>query len=871
MFDRAADLPESEQLAIAERECGNNPALRDELLRLLAAHAGPDLLEQPSASPCSLVGTRIGPYLLVEKLGEGGMGAVYAAEQVVPVTRRVALKLIKPGMDTAHVVARFNAERQALARMSHPNVAHVYDGGSTVDGRPYFAMELVIGEPVTAHCDRHKYTTRQRLEVFLRICDGVQHAHLKGLIHRDLKPSNLLVTSVDGHDVPKVIDFGIAREISGDLDARAMHTRVGQVMGTLDYMSPEQADAGRIDIDTRSDVYSLGVVLYQLLSGLLPFEHLRREGVPLSELQRAIVETDPPTPSTGLRHRAAEFAPLRSADPRALIRQLTGDLDWICLKALSKDPANRYQSVAALAEDVRRHILDQPVSAGRPSRRLRLRKFVRRHRVGVAAGTVAFLAVVVGVSGVVAGGLAATARANELLNLSDQRRLQQLVVAADTLWPPYPVQIPAMRDWLQQAQELFAHLPRHRVVLEEMRGRSTRAMSAPRAEGEGVAVGHDFASAGEQWYHDQLTQLVEDLQQFGDGLLAEDAIAALHGWSVPKRLRCAERLAVGFAPEGEYSKAWAAAMPAIEATYPGIRISEQDKMGLVPIGQDPVTHFWEFAHLISGEIPQRDTAQRLVLSDDMAIVLVLLPGDPGFQIGTQQEDPAGAYYDPNPNEYKEEAGLTAAPIAPFLLAKFEMTMGQWRRFAKPVGAEGGEVAKVQGARRHALTPITMVTWKESREMLLRLGLALPNSRQWEYGARGGTTTMWWWGRDYMSMPCAENILDLVGLEKNPGWRKAEEVAQWYDQQKLARIEADMRGPAPVGSYLANPFGLYDVAGNVSEWVAARARKSPLLKTARGGNHQDGPERARSAAREHGPEHFLAPVLGLRAARNFKGD
>jgi serine/threonine protein kinase/tetratricopeptide (TPR) repeat protein len=395
----------TERAALLDRECAGRADLRQRLDLLLGAHArSHPLLDEGSpdgtaayAPPPSLVGTVIaGRYKLLEEIGEGGMGAVWVAEQTEPVKRKVALKLIKAGMDSKSVLARFEAERQALALMDHPNIAKVFDGGLTDAGRPFFAMEYVKGIPITEYCDATKLSVSERLNLFVQVCSAVQHAHQKGIIHRDLKPSNILVAPYDDKPVPKVIDFGLAKAMHQSLTGRTLHTAHETVLGTPLYMSPEQAQLNNLGVDTRSDIYSLGVLLYELLTGTTPLEKKRFKEAAWDEIRRIIREEEPPRPSTRLSstNMLASLAACRQTEPLKLTKQVRGELDWIVMKSLEKDRSRRYETANGFAMDIQRYLAGEPVLAVPASASYRLRKFARRHRgalAGAAVLTVALL------------------------------------------------------------------------------------------------------------------------------------------------------------------------------------------------------------------------------------------------------------------------------------------------------------------------------------------------------------------------------------------------------------------------------------------------------------------------------------------------
>ncbi|MBU1674691.1 protein kinase [bacterium] len=501
----------------------------------MTGRAGGDDLRQAS----------IGPYRLLETLGEGGMGVVYLAEQREPIRRRVALKVIKLGMDTREVIARFESERQALAMMNHPNIACVLGAGTTEAGRPYFVMEHVPGVPITDYCDRHKLTTRQRLELFRPVCLALQHAHQKGIIHRDIKPSNVLVRVQDGKPVPKVIDFGVAKAIDRTLTEKTLFTQQGRLVGTPAYMSPEQAEMTGLNVDTTSDVYSLGVLLYELLAGVQPFEQdeLRRAG--LLEMHRIIREVDPPRPSTkisGLGATGTDLAHRRRVEVRAWQRQLRGELDWITMRAIEKDRTRRYASASEFAADIMRFLRDEPVAAGPPGSAYRLGKFVRRHRslvMAVGALVVVLIGGFIGVSASLSRALkaeAVAAREAERARIELDRSRQVIAFTSEMLSGIDP-EVARGKD-----QELL------RLILNDAAARmDTELAGQPEvAASLQMIVGRTYESIGEyaeaEPRYEQAVELRRGVLggEHRETLFAETALAGIY--SATGRYEEAERL-----------------------------------------------------------------------------------------------------------------------------------------------------------------------------------------------------------------------------------------------------------------------------------------------------------------------------------------
>jgi eukaryotic-like serine/threonine-protein kinase len=536
IFHAARDITEPDRRREYVRDaCGGDEVRIAHIEALLAAADGTDtLLDRPAADisvatfdqPASEIpGRVIGPFKLIEPIGEGGMGSVWMAQQTEPIKRLVAVKLIKAGMDSRQVIARFEAERQALALMDHPNIARVLDAGATSVGRPYFVMDLVKGVPITRYCDEHQLTPRERLELFIPVCQAVQHAHQKGIIHRDLKPSNVLIALYDGKPVPKIIDFGVAKATGQQLTDKTLVTGFGAIVGTLEYMSPEQAEINQLDIDTRSDIYSLGVLLYELLAGSPPFSRQELEKAGMLEMLRVIREQEPTKPSTKLS--TAEGLPTlaanRGTEPAKLARLVRGELDWIVMKALEKDRNRRYETANGFAMDVQRYLADEPVQACPPSAGYRLRKFLKRHKGPVAAAVLVLLTLLAGIIGTTWGLL----RAEQQRHLAEAKQ-REAVAERDAKDLALKAEKQARADETKAGQQAFAAL---------------RSMTTD-------VVQRKFA---------QGAVLTDDDRAFLRGVIAQyDALAAIHGDDADSEaIRAEGRLRVGVMRQmlGEHKEA----------------------------------------------------------------------------------------------------------------------------------------------------------------------------------------------------------------------------------------------------------------------------------------------------------------------------
>ncbi|MCA8960193.1 MAG: SUMF1/EgtB/PvdO family nonheme iron enzyme [Planctomycetes bacterium] len=851
IFDAVVDLSPSERRARLVELCDGDDTLRREIERLLASDSRADQLEGVRLAPMSGthglvdVGDRLDAYHLEERLGEGGMGVVFAALQERPIRRRVAVKIIKPGLDTRQVLARFETERRVLARLEHPGIARILDAGATPSGRPYFVMEWVRGEPLTDYCRNRGLDVGERIDVFLKVLRAVEHAHQKGIVHRDLKPSNLLVTEIGDEAMPKVIDFGIAKVSEGD-DRITLQTEHGSLLGTLEYMSPEAAD-GSSDLDTRADIYSLGVILHELLLDRLPYDSQTWSAAGLTGRRQIIVERDVRRPSldaTGTKRRL-----------------LRDGLDWVLLHALEKDPAHRYATVSELALDLERFRNGDSVLAGPPRRWDRLQRIVRRHRGTAVAFVVATVAVVIALA---FAWVEAARRSEQLLRMSDSVSLEEAIAETDRFWPPLPESIPAMERWLEgTAEPLLSRLPLHERTLEELRGRALpytaeraaldrrehperkrfEAITKERADLQRqfdenqnpIYLEHfiefdrrlaerldaqleelaprlderwtwEFADPRARWEHHHLQDLVERLRRFGSADPRVGTVA-----SVRERLAFAKTVAERTTTGPEVRRAWEEAIDEIESleVYGGLVLTPQ--IGLVPLGRDPRSGLWEFWHIQSGARPEPsaepDAPSRWTIAEETGLVLVLIPGG-SFRMGSEKGD-ADA---PNRDPYSEsdEQPIQEVTLDPYFISKYEVTQGQWKRLTgenpSRFGFEDYSDGKESDLLRGLVHPVDSVSAEACLEWTAHNDLELPTEAQWEYAARAGSTTPWPWGSE---PPCLEgyaNVADLSCLRYHgdPSWGYDRDVDDGYTIR------------SPVDTFRPNAFGLHDVIGNVWE-------------------------------------------------------
>lgn len=769
-------------------------------------------------------GGRFGHYRLVRRLGRGGQGEVWLAEDP-RLRRQVAIKLLRGlAFTTVDALRRFRREAEVASRLDHPGICPVYDVG-TEHGMPYLVMRFVdgrpLGEAIAAATPR--LATPQHVAWTIRVvgllAEALQAAHEAGVLHRDLKPQNVVLTR---DDRPVLLDFGLARLVEDE----AMFTRTGELRGTPAYVAPELLASPTTRPDAGADVYGLGLVLYECLTHGRPFDAPTLDGI-----YRQILSGTP--------------VPVRQRNPA-----VPRDLEVILQTAMQRDPRRRYASAQALAEDLRRFAARQPILARRAGPLLRLRLWFQRSPGLATAVAVLVLTLAVGLTTSLVlwrqareGQSRAAGMLAEWERLADRRRLDQLREEADTaLWPAVAEKIPAMDAWLLRAEALVQHLAAHRRALDEI-GRTPAGQADPAFDDDETA-----------WRYQQLRELVRQLEEFArDDVFATTLAAVARRRAMAVELQ--QQTIVGAAA------AWteAAARVHSAAPYGGLVLSPQ--FGLVPLGPDPRTHLEEFALPATGDVPRRDEAGRLAIGESTGIVLVLLPGG-AVWVGAQARDPAAPNHDPQARPL--EGPVHRVQLEPFLLSKFEVTQGQWLR---TTGANPSTTRPGTELRGHTVDlrhPVESATWDECETLVRRLGLALPSEAQWEYACRAGGNGPWSTGAVVASLAGHANLGDEASRGGYPrDWRFEPGFDDGYAMH------------SPVGVLLPNALGLHDMHGNVREWCAGAMTRyqadgpgDPRRKVYRGGSYEAPAAFARSAYREAEQAEARVPFVGLRPARRL---
>jgi formylglycine-generating enzyme required for sulfatase activity/serine/threonine protein kinase len=870
-------------------------------------------------------------YRIEGEVAKGGMGAVlrvWDGELQRPLAMKVMLGQVNPRErgDTpaidARKLGRFLEEARVTGQLDHPGILPVHELGLDSQGRVYFTMKLVKGRDLKAIFDlvferKEGWNETRALEVILKVCDALAYAHSKGVIHRDLKPANVMVGSFGE---VYVMDWGLARVLArsdahdirlrqdasssdggeriaspAEPEGSEIVTRDGDVIGTPAYMPPEQARGEIESISPRSDVYAVGAMLYHLLARQMPYASPRERPSGRAVLARVV---------------AGVPRPLHEVDPRA-----PAELVAICERAMEREPERRYPDTSALADDLRAYLEGRVVSAYEGGPIPELRKWMSRNTALAAACTAAVAVLAIGL--VVSASLwvkarrestIATQKANDVLSLSAIQELEELAQEADALWPVRAEKVAAYDAWLEKAKLLIegraadpgrnleAHLglADHEARLAQIRSRARplgpepievdRRAAPSSAELERAGIERrtfEFDDAGDRWWHAQLTGLVADLKAFTDertGLFSHGT-AEGHGWGIQRRRSEAVTLDERSTSGPDARARWDRAIAAIGRSerYAGLQLPPQ--LGILPIGEDPASHLWEFAHLLTGEPATRGADGRLEVGEETGVVLVLVPGG-AFRMGAQSTDPTEPNYDHWAAQ--DENPVHELVLDPYFLSKYEMTQGQWMRLVGRNPSAYSEKTWLRGYHRDgkgwsSLHPVENVEWSECAQVLARVDLVLPTEAQWELAARAGSESPWWTGSDPLSLAESANVADRYGRQQGgerwPAWEEG--------------LDDGSSVHAEVGSYRPNPFGLHDVAGNVWEWCRdgydawnyrrpARAGDgerdvvSVRGRVIRGGSFQDLPSQSRSASRFAATPGFRNPSIGLRPGRVVTG-